>query len=380
MSPNWRPFEDGETYSPFAIYATLEHAGDYSAAAKALAAQGYGDPPQTGPKHQNGRTPRYRTPRNLNLKYHFTDTGNAQRFVDQHAENIRYVHSWESWFIWHGNRWASDDTGAIRRYAKDTVRSIHEQADNADFEQRAPLRKWALACEQLGRMKSMIETAQSNPGVPITPEDLDNYPMLLNCKNGILDLETARLRPHDRKLMLTKLAPVAYDPDADCPKWYAFLEYFLDRDTDTINWLQRMIGFTLTGDHRRRPLTILSGAKGRNGKTTLIETIHRMMGDYAMAASPDMFVASAQKTDQQIIIGRLKGARFVSSKEPNEGWRLDEGLLKYVTGADTVTGRLYYKDAFDFMPSFKVFMATNHLPDVRGVRRRTLGPYSNRSI
>ena len=176
-------------------------------------------------------------------RFHLTGYGNAERLVARHGSDIRYCHAWGKWVIWNGRRWRVDDRGAIVRLAKATSRAIYaEAAAEADDDRRKATAKWAAQSESGGKIEEMIRLAQSEPGIPIQPDDLDADPLLLNVRNGTLDLRTGELHPHRREDLITKLAPVEYDPDADCPTWRRFLDRIMGGNREVIEFLRRAIG------------------------------------------------------------------------------------------------------------------------------------------
>jgi len=225
----------------------------------------------------------------------------------------------------------------------------------------------------------MIELAKSEPGIPVRPQQLDADPWVLNLSNGTLDLRTGQLGEHRREDLLTKLAPVAYDPEAQCPRWEAFLSGILAGDAELIRFLQKAMGYSLTGSTHEQCLFILYGT-GANGKSTLIQTISALLGDYARQTPTDTLLV--QRGDgPRNDLARLQGARFVSAVEVEGGRRLAEALVKQLTGGDTVTARFLYGEHFEFQPMFKLWLAVNHKPVVQGTdhaiwRRIRLLPFT----
>ena len=186
----------------------------------------------------------------------------------------------------------------------------------------------------------------------------------MNVLNGTLDLRTGELRPHRREDLITKLAPVVYDHEARCPLFLAFLDRILAGNADLIAFVQRAVGYSLTGDVQERVLLILWGG-GANGKSTLLETLRGMLGDYAMRTPTETLLVKREGAIPNDI-ARLKGARFVSASEADEGKRLAEAQIKEMTGGDTITARFMRAEFFDFRPEFKLWLATNHKPVIRG--------------
>jgi len=308
--------------------------------------------------------------------YNLTDLGNSERFSNQHGEDARFVYPWRTWLTWTGTRWEPDEGGATSRMAKETVRSIYGEAAGAeDAERRKAVSSHAKRSEGRARIEAMVALAQSE--LPIRPDELDLDPWLLNTASGTVDLSTGEVRGHDRDDMLTKLAPVGYDPDAEAPAWEAFLGRILP-DEAVREFVRRLAGYSLTGSTREHVLPILYGS-GANGKSTFVNTLMQAMGDYASQTAPDLLLAKQGSHPTEL--ADLFGTRLAASIEVNEGRRFNESLVKQLTGGDTVKARRLYENFWQFEPSHKVWLATNHRPDVRGTdqaiwRRIKLIPFT----
>jgi putative DNA primase/helicase len=310
-----------------------------------------------------------------------TDLGNAERFIRDHGDHVRYVAPWRSWLEWDGHRWRRDETCAIERRAKETVRTIWgESGKGGDKETRAAIAKWAEKSEAIGRVRAMVEMARAEPGIALTPASFDQHPFLFVAANGTLDLTTAQLRAHRPTDLLTKMSPVAFDPEAPCPTWEAFLEKVFDGNRELISYLQRAIGYSLTGDTREQCLHVMHGA-GQNGKSTFLDVLAHVLGDYAVQADFATFLDRQMGDGPRNDIARLNGARLVRSVEVGEGKRFNEPLIKVLTGDDIVAARFLYSEAFEFRPTFKLWLAANHKPVIRGAdlgiwRRVRLVPFT----
>ena len=247
----------------------------------------------------------------------YTDLGNAQRFIRQHGQDLRYVPLWGKWLAWDGARWAVDDTYAVTQRAKDTIRSLYGDVGSIqDDDKRRSFAQHITRSESRDRIMDMIELAKSEPGVPVRPQELDRHPWVLNVLNGTLDLRTGHLRPHAREDLLTKLAPVAYDPEAPCAMWEAFLARIFAGDVELIRFVQKAVGYSLTGSTEEQCFFILYGA-GANGKSTLIQTISALLKDYARQTPTETLLV--QRGDgPRNNLARLQGARFVSASKVRE--------------------------------------------------------------
>ena len=211
----------------------------------------------------------------------------------------------------------------------------------------------------------MIDVAKWLPGVAVSVGMFDRDPMLLNCSNGTLDLRNGEIRAHDPADLITKMVPVAYDPQATCPVWEAFVDRIMEGDRSKIEFLQRAVGYSLTGITSEQCLFVLHGP-GANGKSTFMETIRELLADYAMHTTTSSLLQSKSSPIRNDL-ARLNGARCVSAVEIGMGKRLDEALVKQLTGGDQVTARFLYNEYFEYKPTFKLFIAANHKPDIQGV-------------
>ncbi|NSW83145.1 MAG: DNA primase [Syntrophothermus sp.] len=296
---------------------------------------------------------------------HETDLGNARRLVKLHGRDLRYCHPWGKWFVWNGQRWSKDATAEVVRRAKDVVRELYAEASREpDEDRRKALAKHALRSESENRIAAMISLAESEPGIPVLPDDLDRDPWQLNCLNGTLNLRTGELRPHKREYLITRIIPVRYDPDATCPQWEAFLNRIMDGRQELIDFLQRAAGYSLTGITDERCLFILWGS-GKNGKSSFLGAMALLLGDYATRTPTETLLTKKGDVIPNDI-ARLKGTRFVYASEAEEGRRLAEAQIKDLTGGDKVSARFMHAEWFDFTPEFKLWLGTNHKPVIRG--------------
>jgi putative DNA primase/helicase len=295
-----------------------------------------------------------------------TDLGNVRRFVLHHHDRLRSVLSkkMNPWYLWQGSHWEPDRTGEAMRLAKQTVRSIHLEADRvSDEEQRAELQQHAYKSEGAERIRAIIDLAKTEPEISIRDDQLDRDPWLFNVQNGTIDLSTGRLLKHKKTDYITKISPVAFDRRATAPRWIGFLEDIFAGDKALIGFMRRAIGYTLTGDTREHVLFFCYG-QGRNGKSTLMEALRELMHDYSVQADFSTF-QSTRNDGPRHDLARMRGARLVAAIEARGDRSFDETVLKQMTGGDTVTARNLYESSFEFRPQFKLWLAANHLPLVR---------------
>jgi putative DNA primase/helicase len=310
-----------------------------------------------------------------------TDYGNARRLVKRHGLDLRFCPLWGQWFVWNGTHWVRDLDGEVMRRAKETVVSIYTEVNAVkdNSEQCKALLRHAQGSQAEPRLKAMIKLAESEREIPVLPDQLDTNPWLLNVRNGTLDLRTGTLRAHRRDDLITKVAPVAYDPDAACPVWQAFLARIMRGNEVVISFLQRVIGYALTGSIAEQCFFLLYGT-GANGKSTFLETVRALLGAYAHQTDFTTFLVRSSDTVRNDL-ARLRGSRFVSAVEVESGRRLDEALVKQVTGGDPIVARFLYREFFQYVPQFKIFLAANHKPVIRGTddgiwRRIRLIPFT----
>lgn len=292
-----------------------------------------------------------------------TDIGNGWRFSRQHGEKFRYCREMNQYLAYDGGRWQPDQSAA-ESAAKDTVRYMAAEAsrDPGKPENKALLQH-AMRSATRSRIEAMLFTARSEPGMEIKAKDLDSDGHFFNCNNGTVDLRTGELGPHDPADHISKITAVDYDPDASAPTWDKFLARILP-DTDLRAFMQRLVGYALLGECREEVLPFLYGS-GANGKSTCLNAVQEVFGEYAMQAPPELLTLK-HGPSHPTELAALMGARCVLSVEVEEGRRLAETLVKQLTGRDSISARYMRQDFFTFEPTHTVFMAANHKPIVKG--------------
>lgn len=295
-----------------------------------------------------------------------TELGAARFFAQVYGDRIRYCARAGGWLVWDGRRWKLDDDGAIYRFAgacTDEMADIATQIP--DLDERKKLLTFVIALRKRRGLENLIALAATLDGIAIgNPERFDSDQWLLNVENGTIDLRTGSLRPHHRSDLITKLVGIRYDPAATCSRWDRFLGEIFGDDPETVDFIQRATGYSLTGSTREHAFLVCHGV-GANGKSSLLGTIGMILGDYGLAAAPETFVdrqAGAATND----LARLRGMRFVSALETSEGRSLAESFVKSVTGGDRISARYLYAEYFDFEPTFKLWLGTNHKPIIKG--------------
>ncbi|MHB9031908.1 MAG: phage/plasmid primase, P4 family [Anaerolineae bacterium] len=305
-----------------------------------------------------------------------TDLGNARRLITLHGQDMHFCDPLGGWYTWCGMRWQPDNTGIVERYAKDVSAALYaEAAVVQDADLRKDLAKRALRAESARAKRDMLDLAWSEPGIPLPPDAFDRDPWLFNCLNGTIDLRTGELHAHDRNDLITRMAPVHYDPEATLPLWDRFLDTATNGDRELQGFLMACAGYSLTGSTAEEKLLFVYGPAA-TGKSTFIEAVKRVFGDYAATAAFDSFLIQDHNGGPRDDIARLTGARLVSSVEVDKGKRLADSLVKQITGGDMVTARFLYHRAFEYTPQFKLWLVANDAPRVAdsdsGLWRRIL--------
>lgn len=286
--------------------------------------------------------------------------GNAHRLALYSRGKACFVQDWGGWHAWDGRRWKRAKLGEERESAKSAVRATRRLALENGSERLAD---YAEKSQSRARLDSMIKLAESEPGIPQSPEHFDNAPLQLNLANGLLDLETSELLEHNPNVYVTRLADVAFSENAECPHWVSFLSKVFDGNLNIIQFVQRAVGYTLTGTTGEQVLFFLYGT-GANGKSTFLEIISALIGDYATQAPFTTFTTKRQGASNDLAM--LAGARMVIATEADRGARFSESLLKSVTGQDAISARFLFREYFKFKAQFKLWIAANHKPIIKG--------------
>jgi putative DNA primase/helicase len=309
-----------------------------------------------------------------------SDLANAYRLAELHGGDLLFARSL-GWLAWDGQRYAPDELGLPARCAQDVARAI--RTESASLKKRAArattdatrdrlnkrserLWGWAGASQQDRGLRCMLKVAESLETFAVLPSVFDTDPMVLNAQNGTVDLKTGKLREHDRGDRITKVAGAQLLDDFGCPRWLSFLGRIFDGNEELIGFLQRAVGYSLTGSTGEQCFFLLWGQTGSNGKSTLLEVLRYVAGDYACNSSPDVLMSQRGGRGPENDVARLRSARLVTASESGETRRLDEERVKRLTGGDTYTARFLHKEYFEFQPQFKLWLAANNKPEIRG--------------
>lgn len=398
FSSNASPFESEKAYTFFAAYAILEHGGDFREAAKDLGEQGFGTAKEqfvrailTQQREKRGDVPPDKPteakpveahaenePAILLGRHELNDIGNANRFVRMWRNEMRYDHSVSAWYVWNGVYWEEDKIGLCLERAKKIAHRIYIEAGEEGLPDdiRKALVKHASSSHGAERLKAMVSLAKSDPSFAVTHEVWDSNAWLLNVKNGTIELKTGAFREHQRTDMITHMSQIEYNPVATCPTWDKCLEQW--QPSEAIRaFLRRSVGYSLTGSAKEQKLFYLYGS-GANGKSVFLETCRYIIGGYWVKAKADSFMRQQNNnaSGAQPDIVALIGKRFVTTSEVSQSQRLNEALVKDITGGDTFAVRDLYRGMVNFTPQCKMWFFGNHKPKVdandSGIWRRFL--------
>ena len=301
-----------------------------------------------------------------NKLYPWTELGAGQLFADFYKDILRYVPARKSWYYYENGVW-QPDMGSLKamEYCKALAKQLTIYCFSIEDEHRQE--EYAKFCHrwQTRKMReTILRDAQSVYCIDM--EEFDSDPYIFNCKNGTLYLRTMQFTPHSPDDKLTKISNVEYDPDARCERFETFVDEITCGDQEKAKFLQKVLGYGLSGDTRFECMFIFYGATTRNGKGTLCESVLKVIGSYGCTARAETIgvkpVANSQMPSEDV--ARLAGVRFVNISEPDRGLRLDAALVKSMTGNDTLNARFLHENSFDFKPQFKMYINTNYRPTI----------------
>jgi putative DNA primase/helicase len=313
-------------------------------------------------------TPHKNNDKNDDRFFSYDDTGNAERLVEKFGDVLKYSYTNKCWYTYDKKVWRRDLEGSAHKLVDKAVEEMKYEKifipDGTDEKEAQKLFSRHVKKSRSHNAKTaMLNCAK--PMLSIKPEIFDNDITLLNLQNGYLDLETLALNPHDRDKYFLKISNATFSENATCPRWDKFLSEIFDNNQELISFIKKAVGYTLTGSTIEQVMFILYG-DGRNGKSVFLDIIGEIMGDYAQHVQPQTIMNKKFASNSSSDLARIDGARFVTTTESNYGSKLDEGLVKQLTGGDKVAARRLYENEIEFIPQFKLWMATNHKPVIRG--------------
>lgn len=408
------PGLEGEgVYSPFGFYAALSHGGDHRAAARELGRLGYGEqrvpspfvtittdwsgsgpvPSHNGATHDMSATaaadlaaPSH--PANVrpirgdavppaegedieavvqagDVKVRVTDTGNADRLADRIRGRFAWVEQRNGWYRHDGTVWRPSTKREVYEEARASVEELWPLVPMvAGKDERKALGRHVSQSEGQRRIEAAVSLCRSRPGIPVDDDELDADPHLLNAANGTIDLRAGTLRPHRPGDLITKKAAAAFDPGAQAPTWQAFLSRILP-DPDVRSFVQEVLGYGIAG--LTTQMIPIAWGRGANGKSTLVDTVMSVLGDYAIQSPIETFMQDRRDSGgPSPELARLQGSRLVFASEGGAGQRLNVGRLKMLTGGERIAARRLYADTVEFEPTHTVWLSTNHRPIVPG--------------
>lgn len=298
--------------------------------------------------------------------YQLTDAGNALIFVATHMEDLRYIEAWRSWARWNGRRWEVVSDTTLLPLARAVTEYMLEWAKTLPEDQRTALRKHALATQKEQRLHAMINLAKGELEIRAEAKQFDADPWMLGCENVTIDLRKKKAHPPRREDFITKSTRITLDPKAQCPTWLTFLDWAFPGDPETVEHLQRIAGYILTGDVAEEKMFCCFG-KGGNGKNTVVMTLMEMLGDYADKGNKNLlFQSQGEKGAASPDVAKLQGKRLVVVSETDDGCSLAEAQVKEITSNEPIAARMLHRDPFTFWPSHKTILMTNHPPFVKG--------------
>lgn len=291
------------------------------------------------------------------------DIANGRWFVKLFASKLRYNRNRDKWYVWDGKRWRPDKGTERHKFAKAAVDELLRQAVKAPLEdeRRDELISYALKCGTVKAANNMLEMAKSEDEVDCGEADFDSNPWLLNVLNGTIDLRTGELGPHRQEDFISKLVHVEYDPNANSELWEKTLLELFEGRQETSRYVQRAVGYSLTGDTSDECFFMLYGT-GRNGKGTFIETLQALLKEYRETTPFETFLARRSSTNATPELAKLAGSRVVVASESAEGRAFATAQLKNLTGGDEVAARFLFQNPFTYKPQFKIWLVTNDKP------------------
>ena len=294
----------------------------------------------------------------------FTDITNCDYFLKAYGDSIRYCSKWKKFLLWNGTCWKIDDEDRVSAMYKSFIHEMYRVLRViTDIKLQSDFEKHIMRSENYKRILAAIGIMTMTESIRIKSDRMDLEHYLFNADKLTINLRTGECFSPDKEQLITQKSNFIYDKNAQCPIWNMFLKQIFNNDTELIRFVQKAMGYSLSGDMSEQCMFILYG-NGANGKSTFLNVLEYLFGNYANAAGTETFMK--KPSEQSNDLARLKGARLVTTSEAEQGKTLSESLIKQITGGDKITARFLYGEFFDFNPTFKIFMATNHKPKIKG--------------
>lgn len=300
------------------------------------------------------------------------DDGNTERLMAIHGRDIRYCPPMKKWLIWDGRRWCVDEINHIQELAVGVMRQFLAQAA-----ERSSGDDWKFAHKSLSYTAVCRAVALASSRATVMPRDLDTDPWALNCLNGTVDLRTSAIEPHDREDLITKLVHHDYDKNAKCGLWLRFLHSAMG-DSDgaseeeamralrLVEYIQRALGYSITGSTIEKAVFIPLGEFGNNGKSTMLDTVRKIIREYSTLLQVDTLMVRQESNNTQADLADLRGARFVQTSETEESQSLSQGKLKMLTaGMGTIKAVRKFENPIEFEQTFHIWLDTNKMPYIK---------------
>ncbi|HAT4290172.1 TPA: hypothetical protein I9061_002714 [Clostridium perfringens] len=307
---------------------------------------------------------------NIIYDYNWSDVGNAERLIALHGKDLKYNVNDGKWYVWNGSYWEKDVNfkvdnlyrSVLRRF-QSAIPTIDLVDENETKKAREKANAFVLRNETDGKIKATINQAKTFNNISFVESDMDDY--LLNTPKETINLRDLSQKQHDRKDLITQVAGVNCNPNTECPNWLAFLNRIFCGDQELINYVQKAVGYSLTGDMTEQCLFMLWGG-GANGKSTFVKALEDIMGTYSATIKGETLMESKGQEGARGDLARLTNKRVVIASELQEGQVFNEPLLKVLSAGETLPVRFMYQEEFMLKPKFKLWIMTNKKPKVKG--------------
>ena len=309
---------------------------------------------------------------NIIYDYNWSDVGNAERLISLHGKDIKFNVNSGKWYVWNGVNWELDNSFKVENLYRTVLRRFQNAIPNINIsddeiatkKQQEKAKGFVLRNETDGKIKSVLNQAKTFKGINFMESDKDDY--LFNTPNGTINLRDLSQKKHDRKDLITQCSNYSFNRENDkCPNWIAFLNRIFCNDQELINYLQKAVGYSLTGDMSEQCLFMLWGG-GANGKSTFVKALEDIMGTYAATIKGETLMEKNGQDGARGDLARLTNKRVVIASELQEGQVFNEPLLKVLSAGETLPVRFMYQEEFMLKPKFKLWIMTNKKPKVKG--------------